>query len=182
MTPSIAVCLVSLSERHSLLADAVESVYTQTRQPDDLVIGVDYSMRGEVWNNNRLIDATDCEWLAFLHDDDVWLPHHLSTAVGFMAQADVIVSRFELVGRPTIEPQHDNFDDLRVTNWFPPSSVVVRRSVFEHWTEPEKPPPYDWVDWSNWRRLLDQGARYVHTNEVTMQYRFGDWNKGRSYG
>lgn len=177
----IAACVVSLSERHELLAEAIASVYGQHRQPDDVVVGIDYSRRGEVWNNNRLLDATDADWVGFLHDDDIWLPSHLEVAERFFDHADVIVSRFELVGRSpaTIEPQHENFADLRFTNWFPPSAVVVRREVFDHWTDPERTPPRDWVDWSNWRRLYEAGARFVHTNVVTMQYRFfgdnGSW-------
>ncbi len=175
---SIAVCLVSLPERFSLLSEAIESVRKQNRQPDDLVIGVDYSRRGEVWNNNRLLDATDAEWVAFLHDDDIWLPDHLANAEQFFDSADVIVSRFELVGRQHIEPFHADWNDLRRTNWFPPSPVVVRRSVFGRWETPNNPPPRDWVDWFNWRRLLDAGARFADTQQTSVLYRFGHWSNG----
>lgn len=174
----IAAVVVSLPERHSLLREALDSVASQTRSPDDIVIGVDPYRWGEVGNMNRLIRATDCDWLAFLHDDDLWLPEHLAVAEKHMDTADVIVSRFELVGRPqhTIEPQHDNFEDLRFTNWFPPSAVVVRASVFGEWCQPTG--RFRWVDWCNWNRLLDAGARFVHTNETTMRYRFGAWGNG----
>ncbi len=177
---SIAVCLVSLEERHDLLAEAIASVYAQTRRPDDLVVGVDYSRVGEVANNNRLLSATDSEWVAFLHDDDVWEPSHLATAETHFSSADVIVSDFTTPGRDT--PQHfpktDDWSRILTTNWFPPSAVVVRRSLFGKWTEPSQPPPRDWVDWSNWRRLYSLGARFTHTNKVTMQYRFGPWSNG----
>lgn len=127
---------------------------------------------------NRLIGATDCEWLAFLHDDDLWLPNHLSVAAGHFDTADVIVSRVTTVGRPqhTLEAQHPNFDDLRFTNWFPPSAVVVRRETFGQWCNPTA--RFRWVDWANWNRLLDQGARFVHTDEPTLLYRFGSWGNG----
>lgn len=175
---SIAAIVVSLPERHDLLCEALDSVRCQTRYPDDTVVGIDPRKWGEVGNMNRLIEATDCDWLAFLHDDDIWLPNHLEVACRHMDEADVIVSRFDLVGRPanTIEPQHDNFEDLRFTNWFPPSAVVVRRSVFGEWCEPFG--KYRWIDWANWNRLLTEGARFVHTNETTMLYRFGWWGNG----
>lgn len=178
---TIAVLITSLPERRTLLCEALESVADQTLPPDDVVVGVDPYRLGEVKNMNRLIGATDCDWLAFLHDDDLWLPNHLSVAAEHMDTADVIVSRVTTVGRPqhTLEPQHDNFADLERTNWFPPSAVVVRRDVFGEWCDPERQPPRDWVDWANWRRLLRSGARMVHTNEPTLLYRFmggnGSW-------
>lgn len=175
---TVAVCVTSLPERRTLLAEALESVADQTLAPADVVVGVDPYRLGEVGNMNRLLRATDSEWVAFLHDDDLWLPTHLEEASQHFGTADVIVSRVTTVGRPqhTLEPQHDNFNDLRWTNWFPPSAVVVRREVFGEWCEPSA--RFRWVDWANWNRLLDAGARFVHTNEPTLLYRFGDWGNG----
>jgi hypothetical protein len=177
--PTVAAVVVSLPERHHLLRQALASVRRQTRPPDDTVVGIDPYRRGEVGNMNRLLRAVDCEWIAFLHDDDIWMPRHLEVAERYMTDDnDVIVSRFKLVGRKesTIESQHDDFEDLRTTNWFPPSAVVVRASVFGEWCAPYG--RFKWVDWANWNRLLDGGARFVHTNEVTMRYRFGWWDNG----
>lgn len=174
---SIAVLVVSLPDRHHLLKEALDSVAAQTRQPDDVLVGIDPYRLGEVENMNRLIRATDCEWLAFLHDDDLFSPDHLATAEKHMDTADVIVSRLELVGRPvsTLEAWHSDFADLRVTNWFPPSCVVARKAVFGEWLEPDW---RRWVDWTKWNDLLDRGARFVDTGEVTMTYRFGNWSNG----
>lgn len=180
--PSIAAVVVSLPERHDLLCEALASIRAQTRQPDDTVVGIDPYRLGEVDNQNRLIDATDAEWLAFLHDDDLWEPRHLEVAERHMSEADVIVARFDMVGRPwhTIEPWHENFADLTWTNWIgSPSMVVVRREVFGHWTQPCH--RHRWIDWCNWNRLYQAGARFVDTHEVTTVYRFtqhgnGSWN------
>lgn len=176
---TVAAVVVSLAERHTLLAEAVASVYAQTRQPDDLVIGVDYSRRGEVWNQNRLIDATDCDWLAFLHDDDLWDPDHLEVCAEHFETADVVVSRFRMTGRPenTIEPWHTDFADLRWTNWIgSPSMVCVRRDKFGWWREPCA--QHRWVDWCNYNRLLDDGARFADTGRVTTTYRFTEFGNG----
>lgn len=175
--PSIAAVVVSLSDRHDLLKEALDSIHAQTREPDDVVIGVDPYRLGEVGNMNRLLNATDCDWVAFLHDDDLWDPEHLATVRQHLDDTtDVVVSRFRLSGRTHIEPWHTNFEDLRVTNWFPPSCVTARRDVFEEWTEPVG--KFCWVDWANWNRLLDKDARFVDTGEVTVTYRFGPWRNG----
>ena len=178
---TIAAVVVSLPERHDLLVEALGSVHRQTRAPDDTVIGIDPRRYGEVANMNRLIRATDCDWLAFLHDDDLWLPEHLAIAEKYMDYADVIVSRYDLVGRPwnTIEPWHENFEDLRWTNWIgSPSMVVARKSVFREFVDPFG--QFCWIDWANWNRLLAAGAVFVDTQTVTTQYRFmgnnGSWN------
>ena len=177
----IAAVVVSLPERHGLLVEALGSVNAQTRRPDDIVVGVDYRHYGEVNNMNRLMDITDCEWVAFLHDDDIWLPHHLATIDALItSENEVIVSRFDLVNRPwsTIEPWHENFNDLRHTNWIgSPSMVAVRKSTWGKWCEPYG--KFRWVDWANYNRLLDNGAHFIDTHEVTVQYRFmggnGSW-------
>lgn len=180
--PSIAAVVSSLptKERQPLLFEAVQSVWDQTRPPDDLVIGADFSRMGEVGNMNRLGRATGCEWIAWLHDDDVWMPDHLAVCEQFFDDADVVVSRFELVGRPasTIEPWHDNFHDLYFTNWIgSPSMVVARAEVFGEWCAPDGWGT-QWNDLANWRRLLDKGARFVDTKQTTCQYRFGAWSNG----
>lgn len=174
----VAAIVVSLPERHELLKEALDSVHTQTRPVDDIVVGVDPRHYGEVRNMNRLIAATDCDWLAFLHDDDRWHPNHLEVCEQHFATADVVVSRFDLIGRPwsTIEPWHDNFADLRHTNWIgSPSMVVARRTVFGEWCDPDW---RRWVDWTNWNRLLDQGARFADTRQVTVDYRFTEHGNG----
>lgn len=178
---SIAVCLVTLPtpERQPLLHEAIDSVYAQTRQPDDVVIGLDYSRLGEVANMNRVIHATTAEWLAFLHDDDIWAPDHLETCEQYFDTADVVVSRFYMEGRPwnTMEPWHDDFQDLRYTNWIgSPSMVVVRREIFGEWVGVR--PGFRWNDWSQWNLLLDRGARFVDTKQRTVTYRFGAWSNG----
>ncbi len=174
---SIAAVVVSLPERNALLAEALESVADQSLPVDDVVVGIDPRRLGEVGNMNRLMAATDCDWVAFLHDDDLWLPNHLSVCADHFDSADVVVSRFSMVNRPvsTMEPWHTSFSDLRFTNWIgSPSMVVARREVWGEWCE-----PYDkfrWIDWANYNRMLDKGARFADTLEVTTLYRFHDGN------
>jgi len=175
----IAACVLSLPERAPLLTECLDSIDTQTRKPDDVVVGIDPYRLGQVGNSNRLLDATDSEWVAFVDSDDLWYPNHLAVCETFMDDADVVVSRYDLIGRPwsSIEPWHHDFADLRWTNWIGSLSMVCfRREVFGRMCEPYG--RYCWIDWANYNRLLDAGARFVDTGLVTTQYRFGDWSNG----
>lgn len=210
----ITAIVVSLPERGDLLAEAIDSVYRQTRPPDDCVIGIDYPPElGEVANMNRLIGAAEFSWAmeggsrrhdlayAFLHDDDMWRHQHLGAAeAALKAGADIVVSRCKTTGgRPPLvrrceaevvarggDPRTD-FSDIMRDNWFAPSQVVARASVFGEWVDAEPAPPGAlpgsgaFIDWTNWRRLHQAGARFVDTGLVTVAYRFGPWNDGRSW-
>jgi hypothetical protein len=208
----IAAVVVSLPDRGALLTEALDSVRRQTRAVDDCVVGIDPYKLGEVHNMNRLIEAavsgariagavSDEVALAFLHDDDVWLPNHIGEAAkALQAGADVVVSRCKTTGRrPALErrcvqevtarggnPASD-FSDIMRDNWFVPSMVVARASVFGWWVDAEPAPAGSlpgsgaWVDWTNWRRLHTEGARFYDTGRTTVMYRFGPWNEGRSW-
>ncbi len=177
---TITAVVVSLPERLPLLCEALESVQAQTRAPDYTKVGIDPYRLGEVGNMNQLLEGVDTDWLAFLHDDDLWHPNHLEVCERFFDSADVVVSRFDLIGRPwsTIEPWHNDFEDLRFTNWIgSPSMVCARRETFGRWCDPYG--PFRWVDWANYNRLLDDGCRFADTQTVTTSYRFlggnGSW-------
>lgn len=180
---SICVQVLSIPERADLLTECLASIHAQTRQPDDIVVGIDPYRLGQVRNANRLIDATDSEWMAFCDSDDLWEPNHLEVCEQYFDEADVVVSRYDLVGRPwsSIEPWHTDFNDLRFTNWIgSPSMVCARRSMFGRWVDPT--PQRRWIDWQKYNDLLDAGARFVDTGVVTTQYRFmggnGSWKAG----
>jgi hypothetical protein len=177
--PTIAALIVSLPERAHLLTECLASVHAQTRQPDDIVIGIDPRRLGECRNMERLQRSTDCEWYSFLHDDDLMHPEHLALAEKFMDDHDVIVARFTLEGRPreSMEPFHSDFEDLRRTNWISsPSCVIARSSVCDRWVGPQN--GRHWNDWAQWNYLLDKGARFVDTGTISVTCRFGSWGNG----
>lgn len=175
----IAACVLSLPERAPLLEECLRAVHAQTRPPDDIVVGIDPYRLGQVGNSNRLIDATSCEWVAFCDSDDLWYPNHLETCEKLMDDADVVVSRFDLIGRPwsSIEPWHDDFADLRWTNWIGSMSMVCfRRDVLRSVREPYG--QFRWIDWATYNALLDEGARFVDTGVVTTAYQFTEFGNG----
>ena len=179
---SIAALIIGLPER-KLVNEALDSVLKQFRPVDDILIGLDPRRYGEAGNMNRLIDATDCDWIAFLHDDDLWMPQHIANAEHLIknTDADILVSQFNLVGRDTstIEPYHKDFADLMYTNWFPPSVVVARKEVFGHWIEGRAPLDDPWNDiYDNQGRVISRGSTngyQLHSNNPWIDW--ANWRR-----
>jgi hypothetical protein len=178
-TADVTVIMCSLPTRPQLLSEAIGGVLSQSVKPHGLLIGVDFALIGEAQNQNRLAEIAETEWLAFCHDDDVWLPNHLDELFQISEHADVVFSDYILEGRGDWHPGHycnnvsGDWEMLKETNWIPPSACMIRRNVFNNmggW----KPltHPRDWVDWSMWKGLLNAGYRMKCTCRQTFRYRF----------
>lgn len=173
-SPRIAVIVTALPERRRMLEEALAGVAAQTRAPAFVVVGVNYSpdrVDGAT-HANRLVEAVDEEWLAFLHDDDVWLPEHLEGLAAASHDADIVVADFEVEGRDWHPGHHCDYSLLRSGNWFGPSVVMIRSEVFHAvggW--PQKSGEI-WGDWGMWLALLERGARFRCSHRKTVRYRF----------
>ena len=165
LAPTFSV-IIATCDRLQLLVDALRSVAEQSLLPLDVRIGdagavpatdavevpklLDVSWvrtRGAVAAATRNAAAHDAqgEVLAFLDDDDRWLPAHLEQLAKVfadraveLAYADAVVireridergERIELDRRPLA---HD-WDEpmMRTNDWIAPSAFAVRRSRFE---------------------------------------------------
>jgi glycosyltransferase involved in cell wall biosynthesis len=158
--------VVVTRDRPRLLADALASVASQSPQPAEVRIGNDGSedvaealavlgalqaavvrtgAGGAAVARNRAASGARGEALAFLDDDDRWLPNHVSAlavaladpAVG-LAYSDCAVVREELgadapraeIARRVIARDWDEAL-MRSDDFIPPSAWMVRRSLFE---------------------------------------------------
>lgn len=173
-SPRIAVIVTALPERRRMLEEALAGVAAQTRAPAFVVVGVNHSpdrVDGAT-HANRLVEAVDEEWLAFLHDDDVWLPEHLEGLAAASDDADIVVADFDVEGRDWDPGHHCDYSLLRSRNWFGPSVVMIRSEVFHAvggW--PQKAGEI-WGDWGMWLALLERGARFRCSHRKTVRYRF----------
>lgn len=157
--------VLTTRDRPALLADALRGVTEQSLPPLEIVIANDgelpleiavsslgstpiHVLPVEVRNpgaaRNRAAIATTAPWLAFLDDDDVWLPEHLAGLASAFGSADVEVAyRDCVVVREEIGPERGrvererrviarDWDDvvMRENDFIPPSATAVRRSAF----------------------------------------------------
>jgi glycosyltransferase involved in cell wall biosynthesis len=79
MINDITVCIATIPPRGKLLRRALASVATQTLQPAAIVVEYDHEHIGAAATKNRAAAKATTPWLAFLDDDDQFLPHHLET-------------------------------------------------------------------------------------------------------
>ena len=160
--------ILTTRDRPALLADALRSVTEQSLAPLEVVIAndgeqplelavsslgtltvqvlqVDVRNPGGARNRAAAAAAARAPWLAFLDDDDVWLPDHLAgLAAVFASPAVHVAYRDCAVIREEIGPEGGRiererlviareWDDvvMRENDYVPPSATAVRRTTFE---------------------------------------------------
>lgn len=167
---SVAAIIPTIPGRERLLAEAVASVRAQTH-PCGLEVELDEHLDGPAVARNAAAERSTSEWLAFLDDDDLWLPHHVATLLDHSEGADVVYPSCELVGEHNGLDVNLDFDPERL-QWgnYIPITALVRRSAFEHVGGFD--PAEKLEDWGLWLRLLWAGARFRHVPVVTWQYRW----------
>lgn len=96
----ITVIIPTIPPRAHLLQRAIASVYRQTLPPHSTIIQTDLNREGSAATRNRALAAVQTEWVAFLDDDDEFLPHHLArlTEEANVTEADVIYPLPKVVG------------------------------------------------------------------------------------
>ena len=132
MRRDVAVCIPTFPARAELLRRAVNSVLAQTHPASEIHVASDVACLGSGPTRTRAMKAATATWVAFLDDDDVFLPHHLARCLAAAEQsgADVIVPWFDVVGGLDPFPRHRgrqvNPDDLHS---FPITCLVRREAI-----------------------------------------------------
>ncbi|MCP3803733.1 glycosyltransferase family 2 protein [Allokutzneria sp. A3M-2-11 16] len=205
MEPLVSV-IVPTKDRAEQLAAALESVAAQTlcdpgsghrvevvvvndggASVEDVVekAGLDEvklvespGSHGHATARNTGIEAADGRYLAFLDDDDLYLPEHLETAVAALREADLVYAFCRTSDhrvQPGEEPLHAKaffdveFDAglLLVGNYIPTSAIVCRNDRAARF-DPSIPVL---VDWELLLRLVHgHGWRAAATGRPTVVY------------
>lgn len=188
---TLSVCIPSIPPRGRMLMRALASVAAQTRQPDQIVVSIDNGGIGSAANRNKALEAATGDWVAFLDDDDEFLPRHLERLLQAAEDnpfSDLIYPWFEGINTEGIftVPQRGEqvppfgvaFDAeldncIRNDGNFIPVTVLVRTDLIRKvgGFVPLGAEGADQCDdWGCWKRLLEAGASFSHLPERTWRW------------
>jgi len=108
MRMSVTVVIPTIPIRRDYLNRALVSVMNQTVPVESVAIAMDHKKSGAWATRQKALDMVKTEWVAFLDDDDEFLPHHIQRCLQAQAEsgADVIVPWYEVVGGTDPVPLH----------------------------------------------------------------------------
>ena len=122
---------------------------------------------------NTGVEAATGDLIAFLDHDDIWFPSKLSrqvAALEALPAADGVLARLEVLLEPRV-PHPPWLTRSREYPWFPPSSWLLRRTVFEKvgpFDTESAVPDFDWM-----LRARDLGTSFeILPGEPLGAYRF----------
>jgi glycosyltransferase involved in cell wall biosynthesis len=178
---NVTVVIPTIQVRARMLAKALLSVARQTLQPDAIVVEGDSGRTGSAATRNRALAKVTTEWVAWLDDDDQFLPNHLErlTEAALKENADVVYSLpCVLDGQGNVQPRAWDWgggpqfdpDLLRRKAHIQTTSLVrtawARKVGGFRFIEDETGAVND--DHGFYLSLLDAGARFTHVHEETF--------------
>ena len=188
MVDTVTVLIPSVPTRKQMLNRAVVSVLNQLRQPDMILIGVDHGRLGAAENRNRMMSSVTTTWIAFLDDDDEFLPQHLLVLLQNSEDVDVVYTGCQVIGPhgEDIPLQEEwgrygkPFDGLllRKKSYLPVTCLV--RTELAQVSSFHAPEGSQYDDWGFYLDLLDQKARFRHVPQRTwIWHHWGGNSSGR---
>lgn len=190
-SPLVTVVIPTIKPRKGFLRRAVNSVMAQTFSNDvvPIEVAMDREHEGAAATRNRALMNVRSPWVAFLDDDDYFLPRHLevlfaNTSVEhdiYYSSCDVIGANFEEIDLSGTLRRGKEFDEeaLRRDNYIPVTSLVRTELAKQAWFGPPDHDPsslYD--DWGFYLRALDAGGSFLHIPEVTWVWHHHGRNTG----
>lgn len=179
-TPGITVVIPTIPPRKTLLRRAIGSVLGQTLPAAAISVAVDLDKEGSAATRNRALAAASTEFVAFLDDDDQFLPQHLELLASCQAitGADVVYPWPEMVGAG--DPRPDRFgkpfdaNELRRGSYIPVTSLVRTKLAQAAKFRWRKDTPYD--DHAFYLGLLNLNAKFVHLPQRTWLWNVAGQN------
>jgi len=191
----------------AFLAEALSSIEHQTRTADEIIVvadgpcsSIDHmnaqvrlvslpSCRGAAAARNAGAQVARHDWLAFLDDDDCWLPRYIESALdaASKANADVVCTSFVAADGDVVTPEKDapvdlaNADFISRNPGFRASNLLIRASVFAAvgGFDETLRALHD-VDLG--LRLARAAVRYAQVAERLVMYRKHDGSRISGYG
>jgi glycosyltransferase involved in cell wall biosynthesis len=170
---TVAIPTIPTEERRYMLERALMSVWMQTHPIADVAIAVDIERRGAWATRQRVLDRVTTPWVAFLDDDDEFMPQHIERLLACAAEthADYVFPWFEPIGgsdpmrhlgKP-FDPKHPH--DTTTT-------ILVRTELARRvgFTPPAELARGGGEDWRFTLGCIAAGAKIVHLPERTWYY------------
>lgn len=177
MDRDVSVIMPHMPIRPNSMVRAIKSAATQTVKPRDIIIAADLDREGAAKTRNRALAKAETTWVAFLDDDDLWLPNHLEVLLDDAEQshADVVYAGCRVIGpQGQLVAQREEWgrfglpfsaERLREKSYLPVTSLVRTKLAQQAWFEAPEGSLYD--DWGFYLRLLDLGAVFHHVPQIT---------------
>jgi glycosyltransferase involved in cell wall biosynthesis len=171
MPDTVAVAIPSIPVRPDLLQRAVGSVLRQTYPVRQLSISVDHERLGAAGNRQRALNgvAADTDWVAFLDDDDAFMPEHIEKLVNFAREtgADYVFSWFQVVAGGDPFPQHFGKKYDVTAPHHTTITVMVKTELAQ---SVGFRPAGGGEDWDFTLRCIEAGAKIEHLPERTWYW------------
>jgi glycosyltransferase involved in cell wall biosynthesis len=182
--PEVTACIPSIPPRAAGLRQrALASVLAQDCPAAAVALAVDTDHAGPWVTRQRALEMVRTTWVAFLDDDDEWLPPHLGRLLWAQQRtgADLVFSYFVPVGmgdplghfgRP-FDPANPHATTM---------TVLCRTSLARHVGFTAPPPGHTTENSGEDARFIqgvvDAGARIVHLPERTWRWHWHPYDPG----
>ena len=174
----VTVVTASVPPRAVMLGRARASVAAQKRPADAHVISLDWTGNGPGATRNDALSKVTTEWVAFLDDDDEFLPHHLRACLRMAALtgADLVypIGRYDRLGDDPLRQTGQAFNPTRLLMGnFIPITVLARTAIildvggFPNVDEAPRMGAQACEDWGLWLRMLHAGAAFAPLHQIT---------------
>lgn len=205
MMATTVSCIVPVFNGERYLAAALDSVLSQSRPADEIVVIDDGSVdgsaavirgyasrvryipqehRGAAAARNRGVELSGGEFLAFIDQDDLWRPHKLERQLAsFAADPDleVCISHVEMLWESARAAERAALGDHRRARRVPgytTPAMLARRSAFERIGLFDSGLVLaDATDW--FLRAIDEGLSILLLPEALLVHRMHDGNLSR---
>lgn len=178
--PGISVVTPTIPPRYRELSRCAESVQAQKRLADRHVIIMDFHHDGPGHTRNAALRQVETEWVAFLDDDDEFLPHHLRSCekAAYWTGADLVypIGSYDWLGVDPLRQCGQPFSAhrLRAGNFIPITVLARTERVIgvEGFPTGASVPlmgDQPCEDWGLWLKLLDDGATFAPLHQVTWR-------------
>lgn len=174
------------TRRQTYLHRSLDSVLQQALSPDAVIVEVDHGHRGAAETRNRGLAKVTTEWVAFLDDDDEFLPDHLARlrAHAVTTDADMVYPWFDVPEGfdpfPDREGQPFSATVLETRNTIPVTVLAKTETIKQvGGFQPIGPPDNPCDDWGAWKALAAAGAKIEHLNRRTWLWH---WHGGNTSG